>query len=440
MSSRPPAANRTEYMMTADGGRDIREAVCNCDGPVGVMMCYEPGNLPSAERLENLMQGFDSWGVMTADSPSDEMAQRGIAQPMQCHVTDQFDAAIPISGGLIGSGSHGGLAHLGPEPYVYRYLYPGDRPMLGLNPNNYPGTSPRPTIPAGSVDAMTVRQLGGRGNVYGTDRISVTERLLSANEYMRSSPNSTEIVRVSTNGLNYLTHQDLVQALNRRIAEMERLVNDDTLTRRQRNQIGNDLRNARIYRDNYLVRFREGHLIGRPVEGRPVVPPSAVSTVYSASNPTAAQRIRLYSEMGNQEFRSFLGTHRTTVRVTGGVLMVVGAIGSANRIYQANPDQRPRVITQEAGLWTGAIVGSWGGAKAGAALGAMIGSVVPGVGTAVGAVVGGLIGMFVGGAIGGWAGATGADYMYTHVIDESDSQAALGHGLGGGGYDLVHQY
>lgn len=105
MSSRPPR-NRTEYMMSGQGSQSIREAICACDGPVGVMLCFKPDNLPNAERLEELMSGFDDWGVMTADSPSDEMAARNIGSSMMCHVTDEVTAVNDAARGAItGSGA-----------------------------------------------------------------------------------------------------------------------------------------------------------------------------------------------------------------------------------------------------------------------------------------------------------------------------------------------
>lgn len=450
MSSRPPRDfDPSALCPTANGAEDSDCATGCCDGPVGVALCYQPDNLPDFDTLQDLMAGFDEWGVMTADTPSDEMQARGIGAEMMCHVTDEVtlygDAPVPGIAG--GTGSHLLTADLGPWPYVYRYLHPMDQPSLGLNPNNWPGLSPEaqalgrpiPLLPQGSESAMTGRQLGPRGNVHGTDRISVTDRVLSARDYMMRSPRGTDLVRIDPTGLQYLPPNEISRHLDMRIAELERM-EGGPYNRQTRGRISAELTALRRYRVNLLSAFREGQIVGQPRPSAAVVGPERFSTIYNSGSPTVGQRLRLYNEIGQQEFRSFLGTHRTTVRVTGGVLMVLGAVNTSARIMGASPEMRNRVISQEAGAWAGGLAGAWGGAKAGAAIGAAVGSFVPVLGTAVGAIVGGLIGMFIGGAIGGWIGATGADYVYTKVADDIGSRAALGHELGGGGYDLQHVY
>lgn len=449
MSSRPPRDFDPSMLCpTPEGATATDSPSGGCDGPAGVALCYKPENLPDFDTLQDLMAGFDEWGVMTADTPSDEMKARNIGSEMMCYVEDEFTlyGSSPTLTTAAGTaGVYLTIADLGPWPYVYRYLHPSDQPHIGLNPNNWPGINqqasgrPMPLMPPDSEVAMTGRQLGPRGNYHGTDRISVAQRALSARDYMLTSRYDTQLVRIDPAGLSYLPPSEISRHLDLRIKELEGMMGGpyNSQTRRR---LEAELRALREYRIVRLAAFSEGHIVGQPRPGPAVVGSERISPIYDRAAPSTGQKIRLYSEIGQQEFRSFLGAHRTTVRVGGGILMIVGAIGSAKRIMGASPDQRGRVTSQEAGMWAGGLVGSWGGAKAGATIGAAIGTAFPVIGTAAGAIIGGLIGMFVGGAIGGWIGATGADYVYTKVADDIGCRAALGHPIGGGSYDLQYRY
>lgn len=446
MSSRPPRDFDPNMLCpTPEGATATDSPGGGCDGPAGVLLCYKPENLPDFDTLQDLMAGFDEWGVMTADTPSDEMKARHIGSEMMCYVEDEI-TTYGTDGALTGAFGAGGaiMPTLGPWPYVYRAMHRTDDPNMGLNPNNWPGRNavggrPLPLLPPDSDVAMTGRHIGHRGEAHGTNRISVSESAMSARQYMLTSKDNTRLVRIDPRGLDYLPASEISRHVELRIAELEGMLGGP-YSRTERDRIQAELADLKRHRTLRLAAFQEGHIFGQPQGGTPVIARERITPLYDLGAPTAAQRVRTYHDIGQQEFRNFLGTHRTTVRVSGGILMIIGAIGTTARIMGASPDMRNRVISQEAWIWAGGLVGSWGGVKAGVAIGAAVGTAVPLIGTAAGAIVGGLIGMFVGGAIGGWIGATGADYVYAKVVDDIGSRAALGHPIGAGSYDLNYRY
>lgn len=83
-------------------------------------------------------------------------------------------------------------------------------------------------------------------------------------------------------------------------------------------------------------------------------------------------------------------------KVTGRGFVVTGVGISAYNVATAPEGQRARVVTREAGAWTGAFAFGAAGAKGGALVGAVGGP----LGAAIGAVVGGLAGG-IAGAVGG---------------------------------------
>ena len=454
-SSEPTELNPQELCGAHNGAADVGDMTVPCEGPIGVGLCYRPENLPSQSELDTLMAGFDGYMVVAADNPSNEMNAEGIGDRMNYQYADGTSEFADQTWGLgetarTAATAGGARLSFGGHPYLYRYLHASDSITLGLNPNTYLSGGNTPLISPGGVAAetaaMTGRAISTQGADFGTNRIATLQTARDALRFNRSDLGTQPLVRLNAGQLDWIDARDIRSQMITRIGHLDSMLAQLAADGRGNAFAGDTrdlLRSERNYLNNALSEGRfpargEAHIVGTPRPGNPVVAPHLITPLIA--NPASGPTILESPRIGISAYNDFMRLR--SVRVTGGVLMVVGATASLHRIYSANPGERGRIIAQEAGAFGGGMVGAWGGAQAGAAIGAMIGTAIaPGLGTVIGGVVGGLIGMFAGGALGGGGlGATGADYIYVRAVDEATSQAALGYGIGQGPFSLTHRY
>ena len=187
---------------------------------------------------------------------------------------------------------------------------------------------------------MTFRHTRPGGNVpqTGTDRVS-TAKSLEAFETLLRERGTGEMVRVDVPaarrlGAEFLEHPEIALDLNAMEAGIQAELEQARTAGRGRRHIErlesrlNALRKAR----EYTNAFQEGHGVGK-------VPAQSVTPLEGAtlSEAVAAERALLR----NVRY----------LRWGGRVLVVVGAALSVHRVATAPPEERPRVVAQEAGGW-----------------------------------------------------------------------------------------
>jgi len=388
------------------------------DGGGAVMFVFTGNSMPSREEIEKAMSGFETWGIMTAQSPLIEMT--GPAAESTFDVTlPGFEGTTEATGGVLSAGGSWGGAGGGALinsgwPYLYRALLNSDATTAGILAGD--SILPRPPTsgifqPAASRAEMTFRHLrpGGGGLFHGTDRISLGKDFKAIYK-IAGNPNAPgTLVRVDPNLAQAEGAQFLHPAeLNADLDVMERQILQELEAAQAAGAGKTKIAkiNARLdglaRAREYVIKYQEVHVVSE-------VPGRAVSVAARSSWTEGAMR---FGATGG-------------LRVVGGVLIVYGAYKSVQRVREAAPCQRNRIATQEVGGWVGGLIGAWTVGKAFAFAGGVLG-----VETGPGAIVTGLAGGLLGGVIGGIGGALGADWVYSLMNDDSAAEScSIAHGV-----------
>jgi hypothetical protein len=125
--------------------------------------------------------------------------------------------------------------------------------------------------------------------------------------------------------------------------------------------------------------------------------------------PTGASRMKITVTPGGS-------AGMFVIKGAGGIMLVYGIYQTGKRIINAEPGQLPVVITEEAGSWTGGILGSALGGALGAAVFCAPAGPIDAI-CVVGGFLGGLAFGIAGSSVGQAIGHTFGEYVVKPVVD-----------------------